>query len=173
MAITLEGDVVHTYYDQNAWQLPDWEFIAYPGNVWHRRWDGVSWSAWANGGKPGGDNLMTLSCLGGVIYVVDCVFGDVGGRIWHRSYYDGAATWLAWHNLNAVGGGINAYYASGVGTSKIVDDQGALYALTYGVDGRLYLGFGRGGASSFNWYGWDSLGRPADQRQFLPLVVVR
>lgn len=251
MAITPDGDVVHTYYDQNAWQLPDWEFVAYPGNVgvneigctswgvnridcftrgknhrvyqvrwdgaswgtfdlgplptgtygdnsylgmaaagyapnalflvviaidgnvWQRKWDGASWSAWANGGKPSGDNLMTVSCLAGVIYLMDCVFSDVAGRIWHRSYYDGAASWLDWHNLDAVGGGINAYYASGVGTSKVVGDQGALYALTYGVDGRLYLGFGRGGAASFNWYGWDSLGRPADQRQLLPLILVR
>lgn len=248
MAITPDGDVVHTYYDQNAWQLPNWEFIAYPGNVgvseigctswgvnridcftrgknrriyqvrwdgfawgtvdmgplptsgpadspylgvgaaayasnalwllvigvdgnlYYRKWDGASWGVWRDGGKASPDNLMTVSCQAGVIYLMDCVFGDVAGKLWHRSYYDGGGYWLDWHNLNAVGGGSNAYYASGVGTSKIVGDQGALYALTYGVDGRLYLGFGRGGASTFDWYGWDSLGRPKDQRLYLPAV---
>ena len=248
MAITREGDVVHTYYDQNAWQLPDWEFVAFPGNVgvseigcsswgvnridcfargadrhiyqivwdgsswgvidlgalptgtsvdggalgvgaaaysstalfqvvvavdgnmYTRKWDGTSWSAWANGDKPTGDALMTVSCQAGVIYLMDCLFGDVMGRVWHRSYYDGGNAWLDWHNLDAVGGGTIAYYASGLGTSKIIDDQGALYALTYGEDGRLYLGFGRGGASSFEWYGWQDLGRPPDQHTFLPLV---
>jgi hypothetical protein len=28
--------------------------------------------------------------------------------------------------------------------------------------GRLYLGCGRGGALTFDWYGWDSVGRPKD-----------
>lgn len=144
--------------------------IAIDGNVWQRKWNGSGWSAWANGGKPGGDNLQTVSCLAGVIYLLDCVFTDVVGNVWHRSYYDGMGSWLGWHDLGTLAPGINAYYAAGVGTSKIVGDQGALYALTYGVDGRLYLGFGRGGASSFSWYGWDNLGRPKDQRVYLPAV---
>ncbi len=81
--------------------------------------------------------------------------------------------WLGWHSMGALAPGVNAYYAAGVGTSKVVGDQGALYAMTYGQNGQIYLGFGRGGASTFDWYGWDSLGRPADQRQFLPQVLVR
>jgi len=75
--------------------------------------------------------------------------------------------------MGALTSGVNAYYAAGVGTSKVVGDQGALYAMTYGQNGQVYLGFGRGGAFIFDWHGWDSLGRPADQRQFLPQVLVR
>jgi hypothetical protein len=101
---------------------------------------------------------------------MDCVFTDAALRIWHRSYYDGAATWLSWHNLGALAPGVAGSSVSGLGASKVAGDSGALYALAYGVDGRLYLGFGRGGASTFDWYGWDSLGRPKDQRQFLPMI---
>ncbi len=144
--------------------------IALDGNVYHRKWNGAGWSAWANGGKPSGDSLTAVSCLAGVIYVMDCVFTDAAGRIWHRSYYDGAATWLSWHNLGALAPGVAGSSISGLGASKIVGDSGALYAMAYGVDGQIYLGFGRGGASTFDWYGWDSLRRPKDQRQFLPLV---
>lgn len=245
MAITREGDVAHTYYDQNAWQLPNWEFVAYPGNVgvteigcdswganridcftrgknrhvyqvrwdgiswgtfdmgplptgvftdnsflgvaastyasnsshqvvvaidgnvYHRKWDGSAWSGWNNGGKPGADNLMTVTCQAGVIYVMDCVFQDVAGIAWRRSWYDSESRWLDWHRLT----GLKTYYASGQGFTKVAGDYGAFYVLTYGESGRLYLGFGRGGASTFEWYGWDALERPKDQHLHLPLVA--
>lgn len=251
MAITREGDVFHTYYDGNAWQLPNWEFISYPGgvggneigcdswgvnridcfvrgadrhiyqvrwdgaswgtinmgplptgtvsdsprmgvaaaapqatpgpsiqrlfqvvvavdgNVYHRRWDGAAWSGWVNGGKPGVDGLMTVTCQAGVIYVMDCVFQDLAGIAWHRSWYDGENRWLDWHRLS----GLKTYYASGQGFTKVAGDPGALYVLTYGESGRIYLGYGRGGAATFDWYGWDALSGPRDRRVYLPLAV--
>lgn len=246
MAITREGDVVHTYYDQNAWHLPNWEFISYPGNiganeigcdswgpnridcfvrgenrriyqvrwdgagwgtfdmgplptgtvsdsprmgiaasgygsnslhqtvvavdgnVYHRKWDGAAWSGWINGGKPPtGAGLMTVTCQAGVIYVMDCVFQDLEGIPWHRSWYDSEGRWLDWHRLT----GLKTYYASGQGFTKVAGDYGAFYVLTYGESGRIYLGFGRGTTSTFNWYGWEMLGRPRDQRVNLPLMV--
>jgi sialidase-1 len=244
MAITREGDVVHTYYDQNAWQLPNWEFISYPGNaganeigcgswgpnridcfvrgknhrvyqvrwdgtgwgtfdmgplptgtasdsprmgiaaagrdsntlfqvvvavdgnVYHRRWNGAAWSGWINGGKPGADGLMTVTCQAGVIYVMDCVFQDVAGIPWHRSWYDGENRWLDWHRLT----GLKTYYAAGQGFTKVIGDSGAFYVLTYGESGRIYLGYGRGGAATFDWYGWDALSGPRDQRVYLPFT---
>lgn len=41
-------------------------------------------------------------------------------------------------------------------------DLGAGLAVTAWGVGRLYLGCGRGGALTFDWYGWDSVGRPKD-----------
>jgi hypothetical protein len=246
MAITIDGDVMHTYYDQNAWRLPQWEFVSYPGNVganeigcaswgpnridcfargknhrvyqvrwdgfswgtfdlgplptgtyadnsylgiaaaaygsnalfvvvaavdgnvYHRKWDGASWSGWSNSGKPpSAANPMTVTCAAGVIYVMDCIFQDVEGIAWHRSWYDGEARWLDWHRLT----GLKTYYAAGQGFTKVTGDPGAFYVLTYGESGRIYLGYGRGGASTFNWYGWDALGQPRDKRVRLPLTL--
>ncbi len=245
MAITTDGDVVHTYYDQNAWRLPKWEFVSYPGdvganeigcaswgpnridcfvrgknyrvyqvrwdgtswrtidmgplptgtmsdsprmgiaasgygsnalhlvvvavdgNVYHRKWDGATWSVWRAGGKPSDANLMTVTCQAGVIYVMDCVFQDVAGIAWHRSYYDSEGYWLDWHRLT----GLKTYYASGQGFTKITGDYGAFYVLTYGESGRIYLGYGRGGAATFNWYGWESLGQPRDKRLYLQTIA--
>lgn len=145
--------------------------IAVDGNVYHSKWDGATWSGWVNGGKPPTpDNLMTVTCQAGVIYVMDCVFLDVRGRVWHRSYYEGQGSWLSWHNLGPVSPGGNAYYAAGLGYSKVIGDYGAMVVMAYGIDGQIYLGFGRGSTSTFDWYGWDSLGRPRDQRQFLPMI---
>ena len=244
MALTPDGDVVHTYYDQNAWHLPDWEFVSYPGNVggneigcdswgvnridcfvrgknyrvyqvrwdgtswgtfdmgplptgtasdsprmgiaaagragntlfqvvvavdgnvYHRKWAGAAWSGWINGGKPGADGLMTVTCQSDVLYVMDCVFQDLAGIAWHRSWYDSESRWLDWHRLT----GLKTYYAAGQGFTK-AGEPGAFYVLTYGESGRIYLGFGRGGAATFNWYGWEMLGRPRDQRVFLPLTA--
>lgn len=140
--------------------------IAIDGNVYHRKWDGATWSGWINGGKPGADNLMTVTCQAGVIYVMDCVFQDVAGIAWHRSWYDSESRWLDWHRLT----GLKTYYASGLGFSKVAGDYGALYVLAYGESGRIYLGYGRGTTSTFNWYGWDMLALPRDQRVFLPLI---
>jgi hypothetical protein len=245
MAITADGDVVHTYYDQNAWQLPNWEFISYPGNVggneigcaswgpnridcfirgknyrvyqvrwdgfswatidlgplptgalsdsprmgiaasayspnslhmvvvaldgnvYHRKWDGATWSVWRAGGKPSAANLMTVTCQAGVIYVMDCVFQDTDGIAWHRSYYDSEGYWLDWRRLS----GLKTYYAAGQGFTKVTGDYGAFYVLTYGESGLIYLGYGRGGAATFDWYGWDALGQPRDKRVRLPLTV--
>lgn len=141
--------------------------VAVDGNVYHRKWDGAAWSGWINGGKPGVDGLMTVTCQAGVIYVMDCVFQDLAGIAWHRSWYDSEGRWLDWHRLT----GLKTYYASGQGFTKVAGDYGALYVLTYGESGRIYLGHGRGTTSTFNWYGWDMLARPKDQRVFLPLTV--
>lgn len=82
-----------------------------------------------------------------MIYLMDCVFGDVAGNLWHRSYYDGGGYWLDWHDLTrwAVGSTPTTPWR---GHQQDRGRPGALYALTYGVDGRLYLGFGHGGAST-------------------------
>ena len=144
--------------------------VGIDGNVYHSKWNGTTWSAWVNGGKPTSTNLMNVTCQAGVIYVMDCVFLDVSGAVWHRSYYENVGSWLSWHNLGALAPGVNAYYAGGLGFSKVVGDYGAMYVMAYGENGQIYLGFGRGSTSTFDWYGWDNLGRPKDQHQFLPLV---
>ncbi len=144
---------------------------AVDGNVYHRKWNGVVWSPWAGGGKPPSNaNLMSVSCQAGVIYVMDCAFLDVNGRTWHRSYYEGESRWLDWHYLGPETV-FNAYYAGGIGYSKVVGDYGAMYVMVHGADGKVYLGFGRGSTSTFDWHGWSSLGRPKDQHLYLPLVL--
>jgi hypothetical protein len=143
--------------------------ISWDGDVYHRKWNGAAWSGWVNSGKPPTNtNLISVSCQAGIIYVMDCAFLDFSGRAWHRSYYESQSRWLDWHNLGPTG--VRASNAGGIGYAKVTGDNGAMYVMVYGMDGVVYLGFGRGSTSTFDWYGWSSLGRPKDQHLFLPLV---
>ena len=96
---------------------------------------------------------------------MDCVFLDFSGRAWHRPYSESESRWLDWHNLELTG--VRASNPSGIGYSKVTGDSAAMYVMMYGMDGVVYLGFGRGSTSTFDCR-LDSLGRPKDQHLYLP-----
>ena len=108
--------------------------------LWHRSFDGSSWSPWEGlGGVLTADPSAVASGSGRI----DVLVRGSDLALWHRVFENGA-----WGNWESLGGGL----ASGPAVSSSA--AGALDVLVRGTDNALWLRSLRAGS----WADWQSLG---------------